>query len=76
MCKANVDIQKGISNGSVGIIVDFINSKLPKVRFDNGVEYVFKKEYKSDNFPEICVLQFPTISMGNNDTQITRMYFR
>ena len=60
MCKTNIDLQRGISNGSVGIIIDFINNRLPKVRFDNGEEYVFKKkEYKSDNFPELFLFRFP-----------------
>ena len=61
MCTANIDLEKGICNGSQGIITDFVN-KIPKVRFANNVEMVLEKHHwQSEKYPTISICQYPLI---------------
>lgn len=61
MCTANIDMENGICNGSQGIIVDFIGeSKLPKVKFTNGIEKVLGFHYiQCDEYPCLVIGQYP-----------------
>lgn len=54
MLKVNLDVSKGLVNGSIGTIIDFQGSpKIPVVKFDNGVlsaiQY-FRYEYEEEDF--------------------------
>jgi ATP-dependent DNA helicase PIF1 len=63
MCLINYDIDKGICNGSQGIIVDFIENEdntIPIVKFTNGVTIPVDYHYwQSEEFPTIAVGQIP-----------------
>lgn len=61
MCVANIDMENGIVNGSVGKVIDFSEKRLPIVEFQNIIMEVGKKEWKSENIPGISVLQVPLI---------------
>ena len=61
MCSVNKDMEKGICNGSQGIVLRF-EEKIPIVLFDNGVEY--KMDYycwQSEFCPKIAIYQIPLI---------------
>ena len=61
MCIANLDLERGIANGSTGIVIDFTPEKYPIVQFDKIKIPVTKKEWKSENVPGISVYQVPLI---------------
>lgn len=68
MCLANLDVESGIANGSMGVIEDFVKdddgtaqgTKVPRVRFYNGVVEVIKMQvWQSSEIPTIGVSQIP-----------------
>jgi len=61
MCTANIDMENGICNGSQGMIVDFIGeTRLPKVKFTNGIEKVIGCHYiQCDEYPCLTIAQYP-----------------
>ena len=61
MCVANLDLSNGISNGSTGIVIDFVGDD-PKVKFCNNKEFIIsKKEWKSEKIKELSIYQHPLI---------------
>ena len=63
MCCVNLDLERGICNGSQGIIIDFIGeSKIPSVRFSNGITTTIPVHYwQSEEYPNIAVGQYPLV---------------
>lgn len=61
MCTANLDLDGGICNGSIGTVVGFTGEKgMPVVRFSNGVKRVIDlKFWQSEEFPTVAVGQIP-----------------
>lgn len=61
MCTVNLDIDLGICNGSQGIIIEISETtKIPKVRFSNGVVMTIDMYWlQSDEYPVIAIGQFP-----------------
>lgn len=59
MCTSNIDIDSGICNGSIGMVVDFIGGK-PVVKFSNGViRTISIKYWQSEEYPTLAVGQIP-----------------
>jgi ATP-dependent DNA helicase PIF1 len=59
MCVTNLDIDRGICNGSQGVIIDFVGPA-PKVKFANGViEVIPLHHIQSDEYPCISIAQYP-----------------
>jgi ATP-dependent DNA helicase PIF1 len=65
MCTRNLDLDKGICNGSQGIVVDFIENglkRIPIVKFTNGIRMPINIYYwQSEECPTIAVGQIPLI---------------
>lgn len=64
MCTSNIDLERGICNGSTGIIVDFVGyDKNPKVKFNNGLLYTFvdKHTIPSETISGLSIKQYPII---------------
>lgn len=64
MCTSNIDLEKGICNGSTGIVIDFKTDKLhPVVKFNNGLIWTFteKQSFYSDNITGLSISQYPLI---------------
>jgi len=64
MCIVNIEVPDGemICNGSQGIIIKFSSSKLPVVKFTNGIEMEMKYHtWQSEIIPGIGVTQIPLI---------------
>jgi len=65
MCTINLDIDKGICNGSQGVVIDIkpdqtTNTLIPVVRFANGViKHLHIHFWQSEDFPTLAVGQFP-----------------
>jgi ATP-dependent DNA helicase PIF1 len=65
MCTANIDVERGICNGSQGVIVGYAETNLqedivPVVRFLNGVTMkVMPHPRQSEEYPCIVVSQIP-----------------
>jgi ATP-dependent DNA helicase PIF1 len=63
MCTVNLDIDKGICNGSQGVITDIIHTDtatIPVVKFANGVVKSLLPHYRqSEEYPSIAVGQIP-----------------
>jgi ATP-dependent DNA helicase PIF1 len=65
MCAANLDVERGICNGSQGVVVDFAEVNVgqaivPVVRFSNGVVMrVAPHQRQSEEYPCISVAQIP-----------------
>ena len=61
MCCVNMDMNRGICNGSQGIIMDFIGeNKVPMVKFSNGVCITVPIHYwQSESYPSIAIGQYP-----------------
>jgi ATP-dependent DNA helicase PIF1 len=59
MCLTNFDLERGICNGSQGIILEFIG-RVPKVQFSNGIIQAIPIHYiQSEEYPCIAVGQYP-----------------
>ena len=62
MCIANLDTEKGIVNGSQGIIIGFDENKNPIIKFNNGeIMTIQKHSWKSETIPGISIKQIPLI---------------
>ena len=65
MCLVNLDIERGIANGSLGVIVDFITSidgfsQIPYVKFSNGVSRAISLHtWQHPDYPSISYSQIP-----------------
>jgi len=64
MCVTNLNLDKGICNGSQGIIVGFVKHTetqyYPRVKFHNGVEMTITPSYwQSEGFPSLAIGQIP-----------------
>ena len=61
MCSVNLDMERGICNGSQGIVIDFTAIEtLPIVRFSNGLTLTIgRHNWQSEEYPTIAIHQFP-----------------
>ena len=63
MCTVNLEMEKGICNGSTGLVIDFVmhaGVPFPIVQFSNGVKREIKMKYwQSEEFPVIAIGQLP-----------------
>jgi len=61
MCTVNLDMEKGICNGSQGIVTNFIGKEQhPEVRFSNGITMVLNPHtWQSTDYPTITIGQYP-----------------
>jgi ATP-dependent DNA helicase PIF1 len=65
MCTVNLDIDKGICNGSQGVVIDIkpdqnTDTIIPVVRFANGViKHIQNHYWQSEDFPTLAIGQFP-----------------
>ena len=60
MCTVNLDLSRGICNGSLGTVADFTADGKPVVRFANGVITTIPIKYwQSEDFPTIAIGQYP-----------------
>jgi ATP-dependent DNA helicase PIF1 len=61
MCLSNIDIESGICNGSLGIVVDFVvHTSNPIVQFKNGVRLTIDPHtWQNTDYPILCIQQYP-----------------
>ena len=63
MCTVNLEMEKGICNGSTGLVIDFVmhaGVPFPIVQFSNGVKREIQMKYwQSEEFPVIAIGQLP-----------------
>ena len=64
MCTVNLDLDIGICNGSIGVVIDFTSvitgSPIPIVRFSNGiVKQIPIKYWQSEEYPSLAIGQIP-----------------
>jgi ATP-dependent DNA helicase PIF1 len=61
MCTVNLDMDRGICNGSMGTVIDFVGeSKSPKVLFSNGITMTLSIHFwQSEQYPTIAIGQYP-----------------
>jgi ATP-dependent DNA helicase PIF1 len=60
MFLVNTYIELSISNGSLGIVVDFSVQNNPIVLFNNGLRMEITKHiWQNCDYPNICILQYP-----------------
>ena len=63
MCTANLDLDKGICNGSQGVVVEILGTgphRQPKVKFTNGVIFLMPVHFvQSDEYPTLAIGQIP-----------------
>ena len=66
MCLHNISIDRGICNGSQGVVVDFVDSvnvsgkKMPVVLFSNGIRMIIEPVWKQpEDYPCIGISQLP-----------------
>ena len=63
MCTVNLDMDAGICNGSIGVIVDFMvmaGISYPIVLFSNGVKRQMPLKYwQSEEYPTLAIGQIP-----------------
>jgi ATP-dependent DNA helicase PIF1 len=70
MCLVNLEIEAGIANGSVGVIVDFVQCPVPNedlstymapiVKFGNGQSRMIQRyTWQHSEYPIICVSHMP-----------------
>jgi ATP-dependent DNA helicase PIF1 len=59
MCMRNVDLPRGVCNGSQGTVIDIVKGR-PMVLFSNGTRMLMEQQiYQSEVYPTIAVCQFP-----------------
>ncbi len=62
MCTVNKDMNQGICNGSQGTVIDFDETKIPIVEFDNGITMKMSPYcWQSEFCPRIAIFQIPLI---------------
>ena len=66
MCTVNLNLDKGICNGSIGTVIGFKESEdetiqpAPIVLFSNGCRIVMPKKYwQSEDYPTLAIGQYP-----------------
>jgi ATP-dependent DNA helicase PIF1 len=62
MCLVNMNLEMGISNGSLGVVVDFVKggAEHPIVKFRNGIRLIIEPHtWQNTDYPSICVQQYP-----------------
>ena len=63
MCTVNLDLESGICNGSVGVILGFssgVGIPMPIVKFSNGItRQINIKYWQSEEFPTLAIGQIP-----------------
>lgn len=62
MCLVNMNLELGISNGSLGVVVDFVKggAEHPIVKFRNGIRMIIEPHtWQNTDYPNICVQQYP-----------------
>jgi ATP-dependent DNA helicase PIF1 len=63
MCTTNLDLDNGICNGSLGIIMDFhmkLGIPIPLVKFANGITREIQMQYwQSEEYPCLAIGQLP-----------------
>ena len=60
LCTVNLDLDNSICNGSQGIVIGFIDSGYPIIKFSNGIIKTIQPYYwQSEEFPCIAIGQFP-----------------
>jgi len=60
MCITNLDMERGICNGSQGIVIDINSAGLPVVKFSNGITKVIGLQWwQSEDIPTIAIGQIP-----------------
>lgn len=61
MCTVNLDMERGICNGSQGIVTNFVGSdNRPEVKFSNGITIVIgPHSWQSSEYPTIAISQYP-----------------
>lgn len=74
MCLSNIDIDNGICNGSIGVVVDFLPSPSvltitpstrglqlhPLVHFKNGRRMLIEPHvWQNPDYPTLCIQQYP-----------------
>ena len=63
MCTVNLEMEKGICNGSTGIVIDFVmhgGVPFPIVQFSNGIKREIQIKYwQSEEYPVIAIGQLP-----------------
>jgi ATP-dependent DNA helicase PIF1 len=61
MCTVNLDMERGICNGSQGVVVDFVGSdKRPEVKFANGITLAIGPHlWQSSDYPTLAISQIP-----------------
>jgi len=63
MCTANLDLDRGICNGSQGVVVEILGTgphRQPKVKFTNGVIFLMPVHFvQSDEYPTLAIGQIP-----------------
>jgi ATP-dependent DNA helicase PIF1 len=59
MCMRNIDLDRGICNGSQGTVVDLVKGR-PMVLFTNGTRMLMEQHvYQSEVYPTLAICQFP-----------------
>ena len=59
MCMRNIDLERGICNGSQGTVIDLVKGR-PMVLFSNGTKMWMEQQiYQSEVYPTLAVSQFP-----------------
>jgi len=59
MCVRNVDLLRGVCNGSQGTVIDIVKGR-PMVLFSNGTRMLMEQQiYQSEVYPTIAVCQYP-----------------
>ena len=61
MCTVNLDMTRGICNGSQGVVTDFAGSeRRPVVKFSNGITIeIGPHTWQSSDYPTLAISQFP-----------------
>jgi ATP-dependent DNA helicase PIF1 len=60
MCLVNLNMDMGISNGSLGIIMDFHSNDNPIVLFNNGICMEIEPHiWQNTEYPCLCISQYP-----------------
>ena len=59
MCMRNIDLVRGVCNGSQGTVIDMVKGR-PMVLFSNGTRMLMEQQiYQSEVYPTLAVCQFP-----------------
>jgi ATP-dependent DNA helicase PIF1 len=60
MCLVNLDIERGVANGSLGVVVGFSPEGCVVVKFTNGVVRKIEKHiWQHQQYPNLCYSQIP-----------------